>query len=45
MFKPDVRIVIQALTVGSRAVIAEAGMLVSVVVISHPHPDVYREVV
>ena len=29
----------------SRAVIAEAGVLVSAVVISRPHPDVYREVI
>ena len=28
-----------------RAVLAEAGVLVNAVVISRPHPDVYREVV
>ncbi len=36
---------VQAAVAAGRAVIAEAGMLVNAVVISRPHPDVYREVV
>jgi microcompartment protein CcmL/EutN len=35
---------VQAAVAAGRAVIAEAGMLVNAVVISRPHPDVYREV-
>ena len=40
----DVAAVQTAVTAGSRF-IAEQGMLVNAVVISRPHPDVYREVV
>jgi microcompartment protein CcmL/EutN len=40
----DVGSVQSALAAG-RAVIAEAGMLVNAVLISRPHPDVYREVI
>ena len=36
---------VQAGVAAGRAVIAEAGLLVNAVVISRPHPDVYREVV
>jgi microcompartment protein CcmL/EutN len=36
---------VQASVAAGRAVIAEAGVLVNAVVISRPHPDVYREVV
>ncbi len=36
---------VQSAVAAGRAVIAEAGMLVNAVVISRPHPDVYREVV
>ncbi len=36
---------VQAAVNAGRAVIAQAGMLVNAVVISRPHPDVYREVV
>lgn len=36
---------VQAAVAAGRAVIAEAGVLVNAVVISRPHPDVYREVV
>jgi microcompartment protein CcmL/EutN len=36
---------VQASVAAGRAVIAEAGVLVSAVVISRPHPDVYREVI
>lgn len=36
---------VQAGVAAGRAVIAEAGVLVNAVVISRPHPDVYREVV
>ena len=36
---------VQASVAAGRAVIAEAGVLVNSVVISRPHPDVYREVV
>jgi microcompartment protein CcmL/EutN len=40
----DVASVQAAVTAGSR-LIADEGMLVNAVVISRPHPDVYREVV
>lgn len=36
---------VQAAVAAGRAVIAEAGMLVNAVVISRPHPDVYREMI
>jgi microcompartment protein CcmL/EutN len=36
---------VQAAVAAARRVIAEAGVLVNAVVISRPHPDVYREVV
>ena len=36
---------VQAAVAAGRRVLAEAGMLVNAVVISRPHPDVYREVV
>jgi microcompartment protein CcmL/EutN len=36
---------VQASVAAGRAVIAEAGVLVNAVVLSRPHPDVYREVV
>jgi microcompartment protein CcmL/EutN len=36
---------VQAAVAAGRAVIAEAGVLVNAVVISRPHPDVYREIV
>ena len=36
---------VQAAVNAGRAIIAEAGMLVNAVVISRPHPDVYRELV
>ena len=36
---------VQAGVAAGRAVIAEAGVLVNTVVISRPHPDVYREVI
>lgn len=36
---------VQTAVAAGRAVIAEAGMLVNAVVISRPHPDVYREVI
>lgn len=36
---------VQSAMAAGRAVIAEAGMLVNAVMISRPHPDVYREVV
>ncbi len=36
---------VQASVAAGRAVIAEAGLLVNAVVISRPHPDVYREVI
>ncbi len=36
---------VQAAIASGRKVIAEAGMLVNAVVISRPHPDVYREVI
>jgi microcompartment protein CcmL/EutN len=36
---------VQAAVAAGRQVIAEAGVLVNAVVISRPHPDVYREVV
>jgi microcompartment protein CcmL/EutN len=36
---------VQAAVAAGRAVIAEAGVLVNAVVLSRPHPDVYREVV
>jgi microcompartment protein CcmL/EutN len=36
---------VQAAVAAGRAVIAEAGLLVNAVVLSRPHPDVYREVV
>jgi microcompartment protein CcmL/EutN len=36
---------VQAAVDAGRAVIAEAGVLVNAVVISKPHPDVYREVI
>lgn len=36
---------VQAAVAAGRAVIAEAGMLVNAVVLSRPHPDVYREVI
>jgi bacterial microcompartment shell protein len=36
---------VQAGVAAGRAVIAEAGVLVNAVVISRPHPDVYREVI
>jgi microcompartment protein CcmL/EutN len=36
---------VQAAVAAGRAVIAEVGVLVNAVVISRPHPDVYREVV
>ena len=35
---------IQTAVAAGRAIIAEAGVLVNAVVISRPHPDVYREV-
>ncbi len=40
----DVSSVQSGVAVG-RAVLAEAGVLVNAVVVSRPHPDVYREVV
>ena len=36
---------VQAGVAAGRAVLAEAGVLVNAVVLSRPHPDVYREVV
>ncbi|MEI7731126.1 MAG: BMC domain-containing protein [Verrucomicrobiota bacterium] len=36
---------VQAAVAAGRQVISEAGMLVNAVVISRPHPDVYREVI
>jgi microcompartment protein CcmL/EutN len=36
---------VQASVAAGRAVLAEAGVLVNSVVISRPHPDVYREVI
>ena len=36
---------VQAAVAAGRAVIAKAGVLVNAVVISRPHPDVYREVI
>ncbi len=36
---------VQASVAAGRQVIAEAGVLVNAVVISRPHPDVYREVI
>jgi microcompartment protein CcmL/EutN len=36
---------VQASVAAGRQVIAEAGVLVNAIVISRPHPDVYREVV
>ena len=36
---------VQASVAAGRQVIAEAGVLVSAIVISRPHPDVYREVI
>jgi microcompartment protein CcmL/EutN len=36
---------VQAAVAAGRQVIAEAGVLVNAVVISRPHPDVYREIV
>ena len=36
---------VQAAVAAGRAVLAETGMLVNAVVISRPHPDVYREVI
>jgi len=36
---------VQAGVAAGRAVLAEAGLLVNAVVISRPHPDVYREVI
>jgi microcompartment protein CcmL/EutN len=36
---------VQASVAAGRAVLAEAGVLVNAVVISRPHPDVYREVI
>lgn len=36
---------VQAAVAAGRRVIAEAGVLVNAVVISRPHPDVYREIV
>lgn len=36
---------VQAAVAAGRQVIAEAGVLVNAVVISRPHPDVYREVI
>ena len=36
---------VQAAVAAGRQVIAEAGVLVNAIVISRPHPDVYREVI
>jgi microcompartment protein CcmL/EutN len=36
---------VQAAVAAGRQVIAEAGVLVNAVVISRPHPDVYREII
>lgn len=36
---------VQAAVAAGRQVIAEAGMLVNAVVISRPHPDVYKEII
>jgi microcompartment protein CcmL/EutN len=36
---------VQAAVAAGRQVIAEAGVLVGAIVISRPHPDVYREVI
>ncbi|HLP75793.1 MAG TPA: BMC domain-containing protein [Candidatus Paceibacterota bacterium] len=36
---------VQASVAAGRTVIADAGMLVNAVVLSRPHPDVYREVI
>ena len=36
---------VQAAVAAGRALIAESGMLVNAVVISRPHPDIYREIV
>jgi len=36
---------VQAAVAAGRQVLAEAGVLVNAVIISRPHPDVYREVV
>jgi microcompartment protein CcmL/EutN len=36
---------VQTAVAAGRKVIADAGVLVNAVVISRPHPDVYREVV
>ena len=36
---------VQASVAAGRAILAEAGVLVNSVVISRPHPDVYREVI
>ena len=36
---------VQSAIAAGRRVISEAGVLVNAVVISRPHPDVYREVI
>jgi microcompartment protein CcmL/EutN len=36
---------VQAATETGRRIISQAGVLVNAVVISRPHPDVYRELV
>jgi microcompartment protein CcmL/EutN len=36
---------VQAAVAAGKQIIAEAGVLVNAVVISRPHPDVYREVI
>lgn len=36
---------VQAAMAAGRPVIADAGVLVNAVILSRPHPDVYREVV
>jgi microcompartment protein CcmL/EutN len=36
---------VEAATAAGRRVLAEAGVLVNAVVISRPHPDIYREVI
>jgi len=36
---------VQASVAAGRTVLAEAGVLVNAVVISRPHPDIYRELI
>jgi microcompartment protein CcmL/EutN len=36
---------VQAAVAAGRLLVAERGLLVNAVVISRPHPDVYREII